>query len=405
LLRAQPLYAAGLRNLAVLRLYPLWLEQAEPVLDPPCRAVGTFSDLEQMFQPSIALGNAHGWTHLGRVLWLQARCDEAVDAWERAWTIARDATVAFELIRVGQYTVLPLGIRQKAAEDFYRKARGLTKIHSDKSALGWLRRAFDLAPHHKYASAIAQIYRKVGDTKNARHVWQRLADLTPDTDAEYWWAVGELASMDGNWNAAARAYAQGGTITAEPYEFWTAAGSAWLRAHELDAALAAYEQAYQMIPNAWACILLGNVYRARRQYTEALRWYAEALTKSPQDPEPYFRFGEIYYLLGEYARALQYLGQSLRIDPNYYMSMYYIAKIFRVQGDTVNAERWMLDALERIPWYDMRAAWWIELGDWRLEWRDCDGARKAYINAREMLIVEEQTIQKRIKKLTEICIP
>ena len=48
LLRAQPLYAAGLRNLAVLRLYPLWLEQAEPILDPPCCAVGAFSNLEHL---------------------------------------------------------------------------------------------------------------------------------------------------------------------------------------------------------------------------------------------------------------------------------------------------------------------------------------------------------------------
>jgi len=73
-----------LRPIAVLRWYPLWLKQAEPILDPPCRALGAFSDLEQMLQPSIALGNARALTHLGRVLWLQARCPGAVDAWGRA---------------------------------------------------------------------------------------------------------------------------------------------------------------------------------------------------------------------------------------------------------------------------------------------------------------------------------
>jgi len=137
LLRAQPLYAARLRNLAMLRLYPLWLEQAEPILDPPCRALGAFSDLEQMLQPSIALGNAHGWTYLGRVLWLQARCDEAVDAWERAWTTARDQTAAFELIRVGEYAVLSLEMRRMAAEHFYQQAIGFAKTRGDPRALVW----------------------------------------------------------------------------------------------------------------------------------------------------------------------------------------------------------------------------------------------------------------------------
>ena len=131
LLRAQPLYAVGLCNLAVLRLQLLWLKQADPILDPPCRAVGAFSDLEQMLQPSIALGNARALTHLGRVLWLQARCAEVVDAWERAWTIARDPTAAFELIRVGEYAVLSPEMRRMAAEHFYRGAIGFAKTRGD----------------------------------------------------------------------------------------------------------------------------------------------------------------------------------------------------------------------------------------------------------------------------------
>lgn len=402
--RAQTFRAAGLQNWAMFRLQPLWLERAEPILDPPCRGVGgAFSDLAQMIQPSVALGNARALTHWGRVLWLEGRCAEAIAAWEQAWTGARDRAAAFELIRTGEYDVLPLELRRIAAEGFYQQAREVAKTRGDQSALAWFSRAFELMPHHKYAGAIAQIYRKEGDTANARRVWQRLADLTPSTDAEHWWAVAELASLDGKWEDAARAYTEGAHLTDEPYEFWVGAGSAWLQARQLDAALAAYERAYQEKPVAWSCILLGNVYRARQQYDEALRWYAEAQAKSPRDAEVYYRFGEIYYGMGEYGRAREYLNQALQIDANHFLSMYIVARIYYAQGNTLNAEKWMLDALARIPWRETRAAWWLELGDWRLQRRDCEGAREAYISARSEL--NESIFQQRLTKLMAICNP
>lgn len=402
LLHAQPLYAVGLQNWAMFRLQPLWRKHAEPILDPPCRASGAFSDLVQMFRPNIALGNARALTHVGRVLWLEGRCTEAITTWKKAWVDAHDLGAAFELIRVGEYDALPQEMRRTVAESFYQHAREVSKTRGDRSALLWFSRAFDLAPHHKYAGAIAQTYRKEGDTASERHIWQRLANLTLSSDAEHWWAVAELASLDSKWEAAALAYTEGAQLTAEPYGFWVNAGSAWLQAHQLDSALAAYERAYQEMPTAWSCMLLGNVYRARQQYAEALQWYAEALVKSPHDAEVYYRFGDTYYAMGEYARAQEYLDQALQIDADHFLSMYLIAKMLNDQGDAVNAEKWMLDALARIPWREASAVWWLELGDWRLQRRDCEGARVAYTHAREMNVTE-QTIQSKARQFTEIC--
>jgi tetratricopeptide (TPR) repeat protein len=402
LFQAHTLYAGALRNLAVLQLQPLWQAFSEPIVDPPCRKAGEFSDLRQLILPSIQAGNERARTHLGRALWLEGSCEEAIEAWKQAWTATQDLTAAFELIRVGEYAILSLEVRQTVAESFYQQAIRLDLQGEKQQALPWFSRSFDLIPQHKSASKIAEFYRAAGDTAAARRVWEKLAEKTPAGNAEHWWAKAELYGMDQQWEAAARAYTEGARVSVEPYGFWMGAGSAWTNARQWDAALTAYERAYQENPAAWTCIMLGNVYRARQQYDEALKWYAEAQAKSPRDAEVYYRFGETYYVMGDYAHARIYLDQALQIDPDHFLSMYYVARIYYDGGNRDLAEKWMLDALARIPWRDARAAWWIELGDWRLQWRDCDGARDANACAREGG-AKEQTIQMKTKTLVEIC--
>ncbi len=402
LLRVQPLYATALKNLAVLELQPLWLEQIAQVFDPPCGTGGTFPRLTQQIQPSIELGDARALTHLARVQWLEGRCAEAIETWKRAWTTTGDPAAAFELVRVGEYATLSPDVRRSIAEGFYQHSNAIAKAQSDQAALVWLRRSFELMPHHKSAGALANLYRKSENTTAIAQLWREMANALPDTNAEHWWAVAELYRLEGQWEAAARAYTRGAELASEPYEFWMGAGLAWRLARQWDAAIAAYQRAYKENPAAWTCISIGIVYQARGDHANALRWYEEARAKSPQDPEAYYRIGETYYSTKDYALARQYFNEALQRDPDHFLSMYYLAKIYYNQSNRALAEKWMLDALARIPWRDTEAAWWMELGDWRLGWHDCNGAQEAYANARGAG-AREQMIQTKLQRLIQSC--
>ena len=402
LMRAQAVHAAGLKNLGVLQLERLWLGQSAEVFDPPCQGYGNWADLEQSIRTSIATGDTRGWTHLGRVLWLEGRCAEAVAAWEQAGT-GRDPAAAFELVRVGEYAALSPSMRQMIAEQAYHRGIALAKAQGDQVAAPWFRRSFDLMPHHNSAQALAEIYRKAGDTAAILRLWQRMTELVPRTQAEYWWAVAEMDGLKDQWESAALAYTNGAGLTNDPYDFWMEAGSAWAKARQSDYAIAVYERAYQEHPDfAWTCLVVGNVYQGRGQYSDALRWYFEAKAKTPNDIEPYYRLGETYYLMGDYAQAGQYLDEALKVDPNHAFSIYYVAKILYGEGNHSVAQTWLLDAITRIPWRDTQAAWWMELGDWRLEQRNCSDARAAYASARDAG-AQEQTIQQKLKTLSLAC--
>jgi tetratricopeptide (TPR) repeat protein len=403
LLRAQPLYAAGLRNLAVLRLYPLWLEQAEPILDPPCRALGAFSDLEQMFQPSIALGNAHGWTYLGRVLWLQARCVEAVDAWERAWTIARDQTAAFELIRVARYAVFDSEMRRTFAEQIYRYAVSLAEIPNDQLAYLWLGRSFDLMPQRKNADRLTLLASKMASKEKIADIWQRLANSFSQTDATHWWAVGKLYGMENKWEQAALAYEQGIGLSIEPYDFLIEAGRSWEYAQKWDRAEIAYRQAYQVRSDGVeACLGLGTVYRAKGRYQEALDWYLRAEQIWPQSLLAHLYLGITYYQMKDYELARKHLETALVISPEHHTGMYYLALVSYDEGDRLLAETQLAKAIHYNP--KPPYSWWMQLGDWRTELRDCSGAREAYAssgNAGASALL----VQQKMAALSKVCGP
>lgn len=403
LAHAQPIHAVGLRNLTVLELYPLWLDQSAQVLDPPCRAVGVFPNLAEQIQRSVVVGDTRALTHLGRVRWLEGHCTEAVDAWEQAWT-GRDQAAAFELVRVGEFAVLPIDMRRTIADEMYQRGNAVAKKQGDQAAVAWFRRSFDLMPQHTSASALANLYRKSENTAAIFQLWRGMADGLPSVEADHWWAVAELYGLENKWESAARAYTQGAGLTSDSYSFWMRAGSAWERVRQSDAAIAAYQRAYQTQPNAaWAaCLSLGKVYRVRGEYSEALRWYQEARAKDPKNIEAYFRLGETYYLMGDRPQARRYLGEALQIKPDHSNSMYWVAKILRDEGNRELADNWMLDALTRVSDRDTQILWWMELGDWRLAWRDCVGARAAYSSARDAG-AKEQTVQQKIKAIPVTC--
>ena len=69
--------------------------------------------------------------------------------------------------------------------------------------------------------------------------------------------------------------------------------------------------------NAQPRIQLGNLYFDAERYTDAIKWYGEAVKLAPKDVNASTDLGICYYYTNQIDKALQQLEHSLEIDPNH----------------------------------------------------------------------------------------
>ena len=62
---------------------------------------------------------------------------------------------------------------------------------------------------------------------------------------------------------------------------------------------------------------LANLYFDAERYTDAIKWYSEALTLAPKDVDVSTDLGVSYYYTNQPDRALQQFDQSLKTDPKH----------------------------------------------------------------------------------------
>jgi len=75
--------------------------------------------------------------------------------------------------------------------------------------------------------------------------------------------------------------------------------------------------AEQQPSNPQPRIELGNVYFDAERYTDAIKWYTEALKLGPKDVNVSTDLGVSYYYVNQPDRALQQFDESLKIDPKH----------------------------------------------------------------------------------------
>lgn len=66
---------------------------------------------------------------------------------------------------------------------------------------------------------------------------------------------------------------------------------------------------------------LGNMYFDAENYTEAIRWYEEAIAINPRDPNVSTDLGVAYYYTNQPARAITQFEHSLEVDPAHTKTM------------------------------------------------------------------------------------
>lgn len=68
-------------------------------------------------------------------------------------------------------------------------------------------------------------------------------------------------------------------------------------------------------------VALGNLYFDAEQYSEAIRWYEEALALNPRNADVSTDLGVAYYYTNQPARAVAQFEHSLKVDPAHTKTM------------------------------------------------------------------------------------
>jgi len=352
LTRAPRLLAAGANNLAARALLPEWRAVQQEVALPRCETrVGTsaaepYLALARRWDPASQRARLNG----GRAAWLAGDCATAWASWEQALAAdPSDQIAALWLLWASGADAGSLPGRFPAVAlsryaDLAARRAGTTR----QGAATWYELSLALAPGREAADGLAGLYLQAGEKERALAVWQRLAEALPEGDAEHWWALGQAAELEGNWEHAARAYGQGAEVSAAPYELWMRQAGMFRRLGRASEQEAAYHHAILTCPDCLAPYLnLGHLWSQHGQYEGALDWYVEAGRIAPRDARPPYHRAQMLHRAGESVLAIEALAQAIALH----------------RGQ---------------PWQ-----WAVQLGDWRLELGDTEGALATYHQALE----------------------
>ena len=225
---------------------------------------------------------------------------------------------------------------------------------------------------------LCQLYEEQRDFDNAIDTCKKLIDLQPHV-ADFHCRVAQYLYLRGDIEEAVEHYQT--AITLNPNTQWTSVVSQTLgfifqeNVKNLDAAIVAYQNAYNLNPNDIDIYLnLGNVFFEKGSYDNALIVYKKALESSPHNARLHCNLGYLYWGKGnieeaikEYEKAIKYdntydiaynnlgviylddLGRitkaielfeaAKRNNPNYALAHYNLARSIAITGDKVEAAK------------------------------------------------------------------
>ncbi len=234
------------------------------------------------------------------------------------------------------------------------------------TAIDWYEFSLAYAPSGATAGKLAALYRQLGRDASVEEVWQRLQSSFSSESAEYWWALGQMAEQQKDWEAAASAYQKAAALAAgeDAFKYFLREGLMWLRARDFEKAAAAYQQAIGQKPDKVDGYLgMGHVFRYQKQYARAVPWYEKAIEAAPNHYAAYYYLGTMAREQGDYEQAVAYFDKALARNPRHADSFYQKALALDAMGKREAALK-ILD--EAIGLTKKPPPSWLELQDnWR----------------------------------------
>ena len=123
------------------------------------------------------------------------------------------------------------------------------------------------------------------------------------------------------------------------------------RLHQMDKAIADFQQALELDPRRWGCRLrLSRLLLDRHNAEEALPHLEELQRGHPDDPEVLVALAQCRQLQGEELQALQLLDQTLASHPNFFDALVLRGQLGCQQQEPAEGEIWLRRRWPSIHW-------------------------------------------------------
>jgi tetratricopeptide (TPR) repeat protein len=380
---APRLLRVGQANLARIVLDRAWIQGFENGGYVPCEYITNESNSVEQLQDFFSLIPLRS-DEMGRALWLNGHCSEAVKTWTEALdSLPQENSAVLGMLLTGRTDFVPLEILSDVSEYAYMTGM-IARAHDNLGASAqWYGLSLDLFPQRKTATELARLYREQGYFESERDVWQRVIKISTETMPDHWWAIGKLAELENNWQIAAQAYQTGANLTNEPFEYWMRSGDLNEKIEAWHEAEKAYQQALTVAPQNWRpYFALGYLNEQQTKYDDAITWYMKAVAIAPKSIDTLYGLGHAYYLMGNDGLAQSYLRDALGVSPNHTWTAYYLAQSLYRSGNRIDAVKSLDSAITSHPGKPWE--WAVQLGDWEQEANNCQGAKDAYQRAVSM---------------------
>ena len=113
-------------------------------------------------------------------------------------------------------------------------------------------------------------------------------------------------------------------------------------------------QSVSLAPESWqGHILLGDIFRQRKQWDRAVLHYEDAARLKPSSPAPFLGLGTVYWQMGQNEQAEAALLQALKVQPDNNLAEFELGDIYvrehRFEEATALLERTVAHAPDRLP--------------------------------------------------------
>ncbi len=353
--------------------------------------------------------NQRAWLYLGRSAWLRGECAPAMSAWQQAIYLSpHDIMVQLEIAHAlyasGRTEQALAAYRAMwAAGYFYGRGQQAQKAGDLRAALTGYELSMAIAPTRQAADPLAVLYLTLmHDPQLAAATWRKLAAATGANQADHWWAIGQAAEIDKDWDTAVQAYQRAFPLEEDDYQLYVLyiqAGNVSRYRQSYAEAEHYFELARATNPKSiWPYLYLGFMEQDRKHYDAALSWYWQAGQVDPQSESPKYYQAALLWSMGRKLEARDLLAQADAQNPkNAYVKLY-LGLVAHEQGDLAQAIEYLRQAIALYP--GTPVDWMKLLGDWYIQAGHCADSMAAYRQALEWQPADAATLQQfeRIQK-------